>query len=316
MRKEQKLEKRRVEALSSITGERLAVEQMAQRPRRDDDPLDHTLLEKVLTNLTEIEGSARKATNIDDLDDLIDDAEMQGQFRAYLCPREDIWAEGCLAFALIEEWGVPKAITTNLHKLVDQPLKNAKDNDDAAARGALRTILGESDEWRDYTTGYEDTMNRFTRWLFGSTIALILLTIVALHFPVTVMFGLLLSGTAGSCISVMTKMPVLEVSLSKELDSYERRILSRIGVGVIASLIGCGLLGWGFISFSIHDQTFADVLNACSTSCSTGLSSSCTALRTLVLMAVSMLFGFSERALASLEQRVFGKSMNSKKSRD
>jgi hypothetical protein len=128
--------------------------------------------------------------------------------------------------------------------------------------------------------------------------------LVALHFPVAAPGGLLLAGVAGSCVSVLTKMPLLEVSLSGELESYERRILSRIGAGVLGSLIGCGLLGWGLISFSIHGQTFADVLNACSTS----LPTSCTALQTLILLAVPMLFGFSERALTSFEQKVFGSS--------
>ncbi len=38
----------------------------------------------------------------------------------------------------------------------------------------------------------------------------------------------------------MAKLPELEVSLSRELDAYGRRVLSRVGVGVAASLIGCG----------------------------------------------------------------------------
>jgi hypothetical protein len=50
------------------------------------------------------------------------------------------------------------------------------------------------------------------------------------------------------------------VRTSPELDSYERRILSRVGVGVIASLIGCALLGWGIFPVSFHGQTFADIL--------------------------------------------------------
>ena len=45
-RKTRKLEKRRVEVLSSITGDRLRVELMAQRPRLENDPLT---LEEALT---------------------------------------------------------------------------------------------------------------------------------------------------------------------------------------------------------------------------------------------------------------------------
>src|SRR5260370_4944821 len=123
--KKRKLEKRRLEAISGIAGERLQVEVMAQRPRKSDDVLDNTLLEMVLERLTGIEESAKQATHADDLDDFGDDAETQGQFRGYLCPREEIWVEGCLAIALMEEWSVPKTVITNLHNLVDKPLRSA-----------------------------------------------------------------------------------------------------------------------------------------------------------------------------------------------
>ncbi len=302
-----KLEKRREEALSFIEGERLAVERMAQRPRSADDAPDSMLLDKVRTRLAEIKDKAEKSARTDDLDDLMDDAEKQGQFRGYLCPREEIWVEGSLAIALMEEWGVPKTAVASLRNLVDKPLKG-REEDPQAARSALRAIFEERDSWSDYTSDYEDEMKRFTKWLFWLTIVLLLLAILTLRFPLTISLGLLLAGAAGSCVSVMAKMPVLEVSLSGELDSYERRILSRIGVGIIASLIGCGLLAWGLISISIQGQTFASILEACSTPCATSLPMSCTTLRTLILLAVPALFGFSERALTWFEQRVFGKS--------
>jgi hypothetical protein len=115
--------------------------------------------------------------------------------------------------------------------------------------------------------------------------------------------GLLCAGATGSCVSVMAKMPLLDLKLSPELDAYERRILSRLGVGVIASLIGCALLGWGLFPISFQGQTFADILNVCTASPPT----SCTDIKTLILLCVPMLFSFSERALTSFEQQVFGK---------
>ena len=54
------LEKRRIETLSSITGERVDVEAMAQRPRNATDTIDNALLERVLKRLAEIEAAARK----------------------------------------------------------------------------------------------------------------------------------------------------------------------------------------------------------------------------------------------------------------
>ena len=58
--KKWKLEKRRMEALSFIEGERLAVERMAQRPRRADDTLDNALLDEVRKHLPEIQESAKE----------------------------------------------------------------------------------------------------------------------------------------------------------------------------------------------------------------------------------------------------------------
>jgi hypothetical protein len=109
--------------------------------------------------------------------------------------------------------------------------------------------------------------------------------LIAVRFPSMVLFALLLAGVAGSCVSIMAKMPMLEVSLSGELEAYQRRILSRVGAGVVASLIGCAMLGWGVLPISIQNQTFADVVNACTASPLT----SCTGLKALILLGVPML---------------------------
>jgi|ERR1700682_2370343 len=303
-----KLEARRTEALSDISGEQVSVELMAQRPRRAEDTLDGTLFTKILQRLMEIKESAKQATNCDDLGDLIDDAEKQGQLRAYLCPIGEISDEGSLTIDVMEEWNLPQTVISKLRDLLGKKLKDA-DKDPGAARSGLRALFEEYDSWASYTNDYEETMQRYARRLFSATIALILLAILAFHFPLTFfpltfLGGLLSAGAAGSCISVLAKLPVFDVSLSGELDAYGRRILSRIGAGFAASLIGCALLGWGLLPISIQNQSFADVLNACAASPTT----SCTGLKTLILLGVPMLFGFSERALTSFEQRVFGNS--------
>jgi hypothetical protein len=301
-----KLETSRNETLSAIRAERLSFEAMVQRAQKiGEPPLADVFLANVHNSLAEIEQRAKQETNIDELDCLIEDAEMQGQLRAYICPRVEIRNEGILAIDLMEEWNVPKTVITRLRGLLGQRLDKA-DTEQEAARSALRAIFEEQDSWRNYTSEYEDQMQRLTRWLFVATMALLLLAIATARFSATVplVIPIIFVGAAGSCVSIMAKMPLLDVSLSGELESYGRRILSRIGVGVIASLIGCGLLGWGIISFSIQGQTFADVLNACTTS----TPNSCTGPRTLVLLTVPMLLGFSERALTSFERKVFGAS--------
>src|ERR1039457_6512443 len=93
-RQNQHLENYRTETLSIIADSRSAVEDMGQRPRNDDDPINSELLESVRKRLIEIEEAARIAPNTDTLDDLEENAESQEEFRAYLCPCEEIGIEG------------------------------------------------------------------------------------------------------------------------------------------------------------------------------------------------------------------------------
>jgi hypothetical protein len=301
-RKRRKLEKRRREALCAIRGELLLFDEMVQRPRdKGDAAPNDTLLKKVHDGLAEVQKRANEEIDIDEFEHLEDDAETYGQQRAYACPAAEIRTEGCLAIDLMEEWGVPKDVIEKLRQLL-VPLLQHDDKTDVM-RGALRAVFEESDSWRRYTDEYEDEMKRLTIWwLFLPAILLLPAAGISLHFARTLPLGILLAGAAGSCVSVMAKMPVLEIGLSGELESYERRILSRIGAGIIASLIGSGLLGWGVVSIAIQGKTFADVINEC---CNPGSS---TALHTLILLAVPMLFGFSERALTEFELKVFGGS--------
>lgn len=299
-----KLEKKRVEAISQIIGERLHVELMAQRPRAGTDTLDNALLEKVLKRISEIEESAKHATHIDELDDLISDAELQGIFTAYFCPITEIENEGNLIISLIEEWGVPKNAISSLRDSVAGKLI---DPDGRVARGALRVLFHERDSWEDFIDDYEDTMQRYTVRLFYAAAVLLLIAVSALHFAFyfspLLLFGLLFAGAASSSISVMAKMPARGVSVNGKLDAYGRQVLSRIGIGVAASITGCGLLAWGLFPISIQNQTFTDALNACLSPAEPNKG-----IKTLIVLAIAMLFGISERTLSSFQQRVFGNS--------
>jgi hypothetical protein len=139
--KTSELENRRIEALSAITGERVSVEAMAQRPRSADDALNNELLEMVLKRLAEIEVKVREAAYLDDLDDLEGDAETQGEFSAYLCPVMDVLTEGQRALNLLEWWGIPKAEIKKLRDLLDSKLKDT-DGNPAAARGGTAVRSG------------------------------------------------------------------------------------------------------------------------------------------------------------------------------
>jgi hypothetical protein len=305
-RKTWKLEMRRVEALSSIAGDRLRVELMAQRPRKKDDKLNTDLLETVLRRLAEIEGSARAATLEDELEDFEDDGEVQGLFAAYFCPKNEIQDEASLVIDTIEGWGIPKMTPKKLRDLFSKKLQNAADNAHDA-RGALYSIFAEEDAWRDFIDDYEELMLNYRRGLFFAALASIALAVASLYFAshlsILILAGLLFAGAAGSSVSVMAKMPALDASLEGELDAYGRRVFTRISVGVAASLIGCGLMAWGALPISMENQTFTDALNACVPSAPTPG----TSIRILIVLAVAMLLGFSERALTSFERRIFGK---------
>ncbi|PSH04258.1 MAG: hypothetical protein CXZ00_07805 [Acidobacteria bacterium] len=311
------LEERRTEVLSRIAWRLFDVEQMAQRPRSANDAINSTLLKKVQQGLTEIAGSVQQAEHTDKLDDLADDADRQATFSAYLCPREEIKIEGHLAFELMEWWGVPKSETNRLRELLVDKLDSADENPEGA-RSALHALFKERDDWEEYRDDYEDAMRSRAGWLFWSTLALPLTAIISFYLsfrfasllfaPLRVV-GILFAGVAGSCVSVVSKLPALDVCRSEKIDSYDRLIWSRLSVGTSASLIGCGLLGWGLIPISIQGRAFAEALDASSTSVSTFGA----ALRMLILLAVPLLFGFSERALTSFERSFFGKPAKSQK---
>lgn len=308
-RKAKKLDARRRKTLSAIRGERLLFDSMMQRARQNGDHPNDGFVADVLGRLTEIEQRANQETDLDELGDLISDAEQQGQLRAYICPIREVHDEGSVVIDLMGEWGIRKSVIFGLRSSLGKKLSDAA-ADPEAARSALRALFDEQDSWSSYTEDYEETMEKYALWLFIATIVLTLSAIVALRFPPTwSLVAVLFAGAGGACVSVLNKMPGLDVGLSEELDSYKRRIYARVGVGFAASLIGSAFFGWGILPIAIHGETFTDIFNACTTSPFT----SCTALRGLMFVAIPMLLGFSERALASFERRVFGEGRNPRK---
>lgn len=285
-----RLERRRQKAVADIRTERLEFEEMARRCEFAGAAAG-SAAEDILRRLETLDGQATKAT-ASELDGLVDEAEALGEQRAYFCPVAEIETEGLFAIEVIEEWGV------RVKGLRESILPKLRDPDLTVARGALRAVYEEFDSWSRYVDAYNETMQHSAWVLLGATAVLLLLGILTLSFPRTVVIGLLAAGAAGGCVSVIAKMPSL--SLSGEFETYRRRILSRIGTGAAASLIGCGFLGWGLLPIAIQKKTFADIVGACATP----QGGSCTGLEILILMGVPLLFGFTERALTPFEERI------------
>lgn len=301
-RKRKRLEKRRQETLSSIQYERWQLEAMVQRAQVAQVTNATEIIGEALRHLSALEQKATSTTNDDEFDDIDGEAEEWGTFRAYICPPAEIEHEGNLSINLQEEWAVPKSRVDWMRNSLASKLT---DSNIQAARSALKMILMEENSWSSYTNGYEDTMKGYTYWLSGATAVLLVLAIVGLRYrlfglPLIFLGILLCCGAAGSCVSVMLKLPLLDVSLSGELDAYGRRILSRVATGTVASLVGCSL--FAVLMVSVQNVAFADVVTTC-----TSLEiESCTIVKQLTLLALPILLGFSERTLTSVERKVLG----------
>jgi hypothetical protein len=300
MPKPTELEQERIETLYEIHDERSDFEAMVQRARIAGDPLSDDFVNGVLTEFDKITQVAQTAQTPTELESASNDADLQGQLRAYVCPLNEIEEEGKHCIDLIEEWNVPASVLRRLRGTVLPKLKAAASKPEDA-RSALRTIYQEHDSWDRYTVHYEDKMRKFSRMLGLAVFVLVGLAITCFLFPKSFLVGLVFAGMAGGCVSVLSKMPFIEVELTGALESYERRVVSRVTVGTVASLIGSGLMGWGVINLSAGNMNFSEAVSVCSTG-----SAPCTPLNILVLLCVPLLFGFSERALTSFE-RQFGK---------
>ena len=93
-RKRKKLEKERQRVLDNISYERWDFELMAQRAQAAGETPNADILKAALARFSEFEQQATAAKNIDDFDDLIEKAEMQGTLRAYICPMKEVVDEG------------------------------------------------------------------------------------------------------------------------------------------------------------------------------------------------------------------------------
>jgi hypothetical protein len=307
------LDKCRREALSSITGERLFVERMAQRQRPQTESVDD-MRNQILKKIDEIIVAAKTSNDIDELDDLTDDAELQGLFAAYLCPVAEIKIEGDLILDQIEGWGIPKSSMDTARKLWQEASHNLKTplTDEAQiqqARGALYALFAERDAWGDFLDDHdEETPPMWLLFLvvIGSLIAAVFAVYYAHFFSFLLMLGILSAGAAGSCASVMLKRPTIEDRLSRKVDVSGGRVWIRIATGLIGTVIGCALLAW--IPLSIESKNFEELVNACTKSpCAAPDANACTTVKMLIVIGISTLLGFSERTLPFFEHRLFGK---------
>lgn len=266
--------------------------------------------------------TAIATAGVDDLETLTDSAERLERLRAYVYPGDEVAIEGRSALADLEQWGIPAPIVGALRRDVEKLLTDSNVN---VARGALRSLFGAYDYWAWYVDWYAGFMERVAWWLLGLEAVALVLALSRLLYG-DVILGVILASVCGALGSVISKMPPMMADA--ESDAYVRRIVMRVGTGVIAGVIGGGLLASGIVTVSLPggSPTLKDIVEQCGkdvrdaqpgaatpavlAKAGTGLPAAvarprCSTSAFLLLLAIGLLLGFSERALTSFEDRIF-----------
>jgi hypothetical protein len=229
-------------------------------------------------------------------------------------PQPELKIEGDLVLDLIDGWGIPRDATQVARTLWKEASTDEQIEQNAlGVPGALHALFNEKDAWSDYLDDYNSD---WTTWLlFAAVLVFLIVAVLLLHyasrFSPLVVFGILAAGLAGSCASIMSKMPTLAEELSRKRDAHTKPSVShvsvsgRIATGLVGSIVGCALLSW--VPLSIKGISFGDLVALCTKQpCSSAGANSCSTVSILILLGVPTLLGFSERTMVFFEERFFG----------
>lgn len=300
-----KLEKERRRALSYARTVRASFGDMISRCMAAGETPDLRIISDFESAMAQCEQRMKEETDVDEFEALEYLAAAHGQLSAYLCPLSEIHDEGAALIDLMQDWGFSDVSLARYKAILDTKCRDPKSHPEAA-RGALHSIMHEVDACEDYLENFEDDVRRLSWILLAAVIVSFLAGLVALSFSsrmsILLPFSLFVAGGTGSCVSVLARMPISKVSSSAVSASMERRILIRVGTGMIASVVGCSLLAWGVLPLQINNVSFSNAVSACDSS-SAG---NCATVYSLILLAVPIMFGFSERILTTLEDKLLG----------
>lgn len=281
---------------------------------------------RVQARFEDLVRAAKTATDEEQLQQLVEEAEALATLRANICPEKEITTEAKSYLLTLRDWGVPAAVLDSLRDTAAPALTGT---DVPAARGGLHVVYEEYDVWSSYV----DTYNRKTRW--WATTLLVSIALVALA-SLLIMLGwsasvlaLFAAAVAGAMTSVIARLPGL-TSYGEWMVNL-RAFQARIATGIIGSLVGIGLLGSGLIAVTLPapwdstDLLFRSCLAHDTTANQGGVTAPgsaggtkptvapgaagkapgrCTPGGALFLISITMLLGFSERLLTSLESRI------------
>lgn len=313
----------KTEALPEIHQQKAVFEDAVSTAQGAGVTSNQTFVDSVLIRFTQIESELNEAKTSSQINGLKCRANELSRLKAYVCPPGEIVLSGKIALSTMEAWSVPQSALESLKNESNAPLSNADLN---TARGALYTVLKEYDSWDTYIDDYNADMRRVTYLLAGLFLLSLVGIIWSLNYDV-MLLSLLFAGAGGALVSVVSKVPTLNVYGDDA--PYMRGIWKRVCMGLAASVIGIGFLASGFITVTIPNAvSLHEMIKTCTrlpmlenaaasksevASESTQIAAvkprevtaACETWEKLILVALVMLFGFSERALTSFEERVF-----------
>jgi hypothetical protein len=317
------------EASTKVRNSRASFEEVIERASAANAPVPGDLIasvrkrfEALEQELEALEEQAMVKEGDGRLLALIDRAEELERLRAYVVPKEEISIEGMSRMSDMSSWAVPPAVLDQLGREVVPQLRSMNLLE---ARGALRSLYEVYDYWDWWVEDHARSMRLASRAMLAFLVVFVTLSVFLLHHG-HIYSGIFCAGTSGAILSVLAKLPpVLSYGAA---NAYYHRITSRVAVGIAASMIGMGLLASDLISLQMPGNlTIAKLMDGKDRLCdaneikpaSAGAADAGAASTTactpddrrlsrravLLLMALAMLFGFSERALSTFEDKIF-----------
>jgi hypothetical protein len=255
----------RAKLLDAVREAELTVKDALRKAELSGKPAPADAIAKVQPRLAELHARAAVAPP-DELASLREEAEDVSRLRAFLLPETSLATEAETALSELEDWGVP-----------DATLKKLRTGDGKYDRDRLIQIYEEYDFWNGYIGWYFGVMG----WIYVFCLAVFTAgMVVAYRTLVDGSWVYLCAGASGTVLSIMSKRPKL--SAYGETTDFIFRTAARFASGVAATAIGFGLLSLGIVNISPKGEPSQ-----------------------LAMIAVAILFGFSERAISSFEDAIF-----------
>lgn len=222
-----------------------------------------------------------------------DDLLALARRRAYLLPKEELGIEADALMVELREWGVPASSLDALQRLAAKC-----EGDEKVARAALHKLLEEYDYWDMYVDWYLSQAARVSLAL-GAGGLLAFAVALTLCLSSHVLPGVFFAAASGASLSILSKLPPM-TTYGDAVSLLLLRVGTRFFSGILASATGLWLISTGIVRIGLGDDTN---LAATASKC-LNADPTCQHVSLLMLLALAVLFGFSERALASFESAV------------